>query len=469
MTIIGYYILNRFKKYEIAKLYLVAMSFLFYGYFNFYYIFIMLSSILVNFFLGTGMVDSTNRSYSKALLVIGIVFNLGLLFYYKYFNFFIDNINIVFGSNLLFEKILLPLGISFFTFQQLSYVIDSYRKTVPKYKLLDYSLFVTFFPQLVAGPIVLHSEVVPQFADTQKKHFNYDNFAKGLYAFSLGLAKKVLIADTFALFANWGHDNISVLSSTDAIFVMIAYTFQIYFDFSGYCDIATGIGYMFNIQLPMNFNSPYKSSTIIEFWERWHITLTRFFTKYVYIPLGGNRVGKIKLYRNIFIVFLVSGIWHGASWTFILWGILHGFFSIFTRILLSSVEKIPKAINWIITFIFVNLTWVLFRAETLTTAGEFYKKIFSFDFKSINTDLINAGDGATEFASLNLSAIPMSGIFVFLLLFIITFLCVVTMKNTNEKLNLFKPTYFKMLKTVLFLVWSVSSFAGISSFIYFNF
>lgn len=320
LTLLGYFALNKCSKFECAKVYLILMSFLFYGYFNPYYILIILSSILVNYFLGTSLTKSNNSGRSQFFLGVGIAFNVGILFYYKYLDFFIENINVIFQQDFNLLYIVLPLGISFFTFQQLSYIIDCYNKTVPNYNLLDYSLFVTFFPQLVAGPIVLHSEMVPQFADVLKKKINWDNMSKGLYALSFGLAKKVLLADTFGVFVNWGYENITSLNSFDTILIILGYTLQIYFDFSGYCDMATGIGYMFNIKLPMNFNSPYRAINILDFWRRWHITLTRFFTTYIYLPLGGSRNGKWVTYRNVMIVFLVSGIWHGANWTFVIWG-----------------------------------------------------------------------------------------------------------------------------------------------------
>ncbi len=469
LTIMGYYALNYFKKYSLSKVYLVGMSLWFYGFFNPSYILIMLSSILVNYYLGSKLIKLNKQKISKLLLFLGIIFNVGILFYFKYFNFFIDNINFIFKSDFFLETILLPLGISFFTFQQLSYIIDCYKLNVPNYHILDYSLFVTFFPQLVAGPIVLHSEVVPQFADVSKKKFNYDTFSKGIYAFALGMGKKVLIADTFGIFTDWGYYNINILSSTDAVFVILAYTLQIYFDFSGYCDMATGIGYMFGIELPMNFNSPYKSKTILEFWKRWHLTLTRFFTNYVYIPLGGNRKGKIILYRNIFIVFLVSGIWHGANWTFVIWGLLHGVASILTRIFKGGVSKIPSWINWVVTFIFINFAWVFFRANSLETAWTMFEKLFKFDFQPINRLLISSADTITEYGMLNLASIPLTGTILFLSVFIVCIFGAIFMKNTNQKLVLFKPTITKLLTSGVILLWSVLSFAGVSSFIYFNF
>ncbi len=296
ITLIGYYSFNKIPNVgnAIAKSWLLAASLFFYGYFNWSYLAIIVISIAVNYILSQIMLRSDKTLYRKIAYALGLILNIGCLFYYKYYDFFISNINAVFKTSFMLTNVILPLGISFFTFQQLSYVIDSYQKKVPQYNILDYSLFVTFFPQLIAGPIVLHNEVVPQFADKTNQRFNYDNFGKGIYAFSIGLAKKVLLADTFGIIANWGFGTIDTLGTVNAFLVMLAYTLQIYLDFSGYSDMAIGLGYMFNIELPMNFNSPYKAITVVDFWKRWHITLTRFFTAYIYIPLGGNRGGVLE-------------------------------------------------------------------------------------------------------------------------------------------------------------------------------
>ena len=318
LSLIGYYTFNNFKRYRLGEIFLIGMSLWFYGYFNISYLFIIIGSILLNYFITTLM--HKFERFKKILVIIGIVGNIGVLFYYKYMGFFLSNINSLFNLDFEIIKILLPLGISFFTFQQLSYIIDSYTGKSLRYSIIEYSLFVTFFPQLVAGPIVLHNETIPQFKDKTKKVFNSENFAYGLMAFSLGMGKKVLIADYLGLIVGAGYSNVWSLTSIDAFIVMLAYTFQIYFDFSGYCDIAVGIGKMFNIDIPMNFNSPYKALTIIDFWKRWHITLTRFLRTYIYFPLGGNKKSTICTYINLSIVFLISGLWHGANYTFIVWG-----------------------------------------------------------------------------------------------------------------------------------------------------
>lgn len=237
-------------------------------------------------------------------------------------NFFLEKVNSLFHMDFKIMQIVLPLGISFYTFQQISFLIDTYKENIT-YKFIDYAEFVCFFPQLVAGPIVSH-DMIAQFKDKERKRINFDNISRGLFLFSTGVLKKIIIADTFAKAVDWGFSNVGTMSSLDAIIVMIAYTFQIYFDFSGYSDMAVGLAAMFNINIPCNFDAPYQADSIIDFWKRWHITLTQFLRKYIYYPLGGSKKGRERTYFNIFIVFFISGIWHGANWTFIVWRIIHG-------------------------------------------------------------------------------------------------------------------------------------------------
>ena len=482
LVLLGYFGLNHFNKYLAAKAFLIISSLVFYGYYNWWYLLIIVLSVILNYTFSSMML-SGKRGFQRArklVFALALMINIGSLFFFKYFDFFIDNINIVFKTSLSFLHIALPLGISFFTFQQLSYVIDSYKgdESIKRYNFLDYALFVTYFPQLIAGPIVTHDEMVPQFADVNKKRFNQDNFAKGLYAFAFGLAKKVIIADTFGLLVDAGYGDISALSSVDALLVMLAYTFQIYFDFSGYCDMATGIGKMMNIDITMNFNSPYKAIGIIDFWKRWHITLTRFFTKYIYIPLGGNRKGRIRTYVNILIVFLVSGIWHGANWTFIIWGALHGIANVITRAVdektgwfSNNRNKALMVLIWLFTFVFISLTWVVFRADSLGQAGEFYQRLFTSGSFTIHTELL----GNISFAGINLIVSKLSmhfGIIQILAplsFFGFALFASVYMKNTNERILSFRPTIAKSLLTSAMLIWCILSFAGVSSFLYWNF
>ncbi len=419
------------------------------------------------------MLTCTNTALKKSVFAVSLILNIGSLFFFKYYDFFVSNINNMFKSDISLLNLMLPLGISFFTFQQLSYVIDSYKKDVPEYKFLDYALFVTYFPQLIAGPIVTHDEMVPQFADVEKKKFNADNFSKGIYAFALGLGKKVIIADAFGLVVDKAFNEMLGLGTLNALFAMLSYTIQIYFDFSGYCDMATGIGKMMNIDITMNFNSPYKAVNIVDFWKRWHMTLTRFFTRYIYIPLGGNRKGALRTYLNIFIVFLVSGIWHGANWTFILWGVLHGIANIITRfidkktIIYSCNNKVINAVSWILTFAFINLTWVIFRADSVSDALEFYKQIFSFNIIPVDNNLL--GLLRSDGLSLVCYFVPLVGDYIKkiapMIFVVFALISSVFLKNTNERISVFKPTFLKSLVTAIILVWSIMSFAGVSSFL----
>ena len=363
ICILGYFSINHFGQKILAQMFLLCMSLWFYAYFDLKYLLIILISVVCNYMFYLLLYRMIKQRGRKMVLFIALTINVGVLFYFKYYNFFIENINIIWKQDFTFKTILLPLGISFFTFQQISFVIDAYKGEIPRYGFINYASFVTFFPQLIAGPIVTHDELIPQFIDESKKHFSWDNFAKGIYIFTFGLSKKVLIADTFGNAANWGFANIDGLNAANAILTMLSYTFQIYFDFSGYCDMAIGIGKMMNIDLPLNFNSPYKALTITEFWSRWHMTLTRFFTKYIYIPLGGNRGGRLRTYINVMIVFLLSGLWHGANWTFILWGACHGIFSVIVRKYKTQVENLHPVLNWLITFTFINVTWEIGRAH----------------------------------------------------------------------------------------------------------
>ena len=466
LCIIGYFLLNYFKKYKLAQLYLLCMSLWFYAYFNYSYLLIILISIGFNYCLYKFF---EKVKYKKVLLALGLAVNIGSLIYFKYMDFFISNINYIFHSDWPLLHIVLPLGISFFTFQQLSFVIDSYRKEVPKYDLITYASFVAFFPQLVAGPIVTHDELVPQFMDKSKKKLNFDNLAKGIYIFAIGLAKKVLIADAFGAAVDAAYA-IGNIDTTNAIILMLSYTFQIYFDFSGYSDMAIGIGKMFNVDLPINFNSPYKAITIKDFWNRWHMTLTRFFTKYVYIPLGGNRKGKIRKYINVMIVFIVSGLWHGANWTFILWGFLHGLFSIITQIFEKQVKKINTILNWIITFTFVNFTWIIFRADSIKDAFNIIKNILKFNFKPINNSVLSAFRLPELVFLLKQFNIEQKLPYITLQIFIIgVFVIILLCKNTQEKTIDFKPTRLGSIKTAILLVLCILSFSGVSAFLYFNF
>ena len=349
----GYFGLNHFGKYTAANVFLVGMSLWFYGYYNPKYLFVIVGSILVNYALSRAMFTAAPRA-KKALLAAGVTANVACIFVFKYYDFFTSSINSAFHTSFTLLHIALPLGISFYTFQQIAYLVDSYRGKTKDYTFIEYALFVVFFPQLIAGPIVQHQEMIPQFRDVSRRKWNSEKFAYGLYIFALGLFKKVLLADTFATLVTKGYANIAALTCVEAILVSLAYTFQLYFDFSGYCDMAIGIGSMMNIELPQNFNSPYKADSITDFWARWHMTLTRFLREYIYFPLGGSRKGKLRTYVNIMVVFLISGLWHGANWTFVLWGVYFGVLLIIEKMfLLKLLKKAPAAVGHIYTMFFI--------------------------------------------------------------------------------------------------------------------
>lgn len=374
-----YYGLAKMKSDVWQKCFLVLSSLYFYGYYNIVYLLLILISIVVNYVVATliSRFDENNEKCKKTFLVLGIVFNVGLIGYFKYYDFFVENINHIFGTDIVQKNILLPLGISFFTFQQLSFLISVYKKEESIGSVLDYCVFVTFFPQLVAGPIVLYSEMIPQFQEKSRRYFNSENFVKGIYFFSIGLFKKAVIADSLAVFADNGF-TLKNMGFAAGWATALSYTLQIYFDFSGYSDMAIGLGWMFNIELPFNFLSPYKSRSISEFWRKWHITLGRALSMYIYKPLGGNRKGLFFTCVNLMITFLISGLWHGAAWTFVAWGALHGIFVVIERIFSDRLEKIPNAIRTGITFMIVNALWVLFRAESFEAALAVWKGMISF-------------------------------------------------------------------------------------------
>lgn len=372
-----YFFLNKKRLSTLAKAFLVSASLFFYAYWSVYYLPILLGSIVFNFLVSKFLAKHQN----KAILIFGIVCNLALLGYFKYADFLISNLNAIANTNLGLLHIALPLALSFVTFQQIAYLVDSYNKQTKENSFLNYCLFITFFPQLIAGPIVHHKEMMPQFANKFNLIKNYKFIALGLFVFSIGLFKKSVVADIFSIFANAGFDVERNLTFLQAWTTSLSYTFQLYFDFSGYCDMAIGLALLFNIRLPINFNSPYKALNIQDFWHRWHITLSRFLRDYIYIPLGGNRKGQYRTYLNLFLVFLIGGLWHGAAWTFVVWGALHGFAIVIHRCWQKLNFKLNKIIAWIITFNFVNFTWIFFRAKSFEDAMKVIRGMFFGEFK----------------------------------------------------------------------------------------
>lgn len=469
LTLLGYFVINKKGYSRMALGYLILMSLWFYGYFNYSYLIIIILSVVVNFLLGKALHLDNRIGFRKAYLGLGILLNVGCLFYFKYFDFFIDNINYIFKTDFCMQNIMLPLGISFFTFQQISYIVDCYKDQKMNYGFVEYGAFVTFFPQLIAGPIVLHDELIPQLLDENRKAFSYINFAKGMYRFSLGLAKKVLLADTLSLFVAVGYTDVDSLTRIDALMTVLFYTLQIYFDFSGYCDMAIGVGEMFNLSLPENFTSPYKAGNIKEFWDRWHKTLTRFFTRYVYIPMGGSRKGTLRTMINTFVVFLVSGIWHGANWTFILWGCIHGIWMVLNKTLGKTLSKISVFVSKIWTFVLINLTWVYFRADSIGDANKVIKSLFVNSSNVISNDMQAVTEDIVE-ARLLLRLMPDSMKNIIVAIFAVVLVCVCLFaKNSEELTRKFVANKRNSFITAFLLIWCILSFSGVTEFLYFNF
>jgi alginate O-acetyltransferase complex protein AlgI len=384
-----YFILNRHHLTAGSNLWLVCASLIFYGWWNPIYIPLITGSIVFNFLVGRviGLCREKERlSPARYLLFAGVLGNLALLGYFKYSDFFIANVNSLARVFLPLVHVVLPLGISFFTFTQIAYLVDTEKGKAREYSAINYGLFVTFFPHLLAGPIIHHSEMMPQFDRLRNKALDYRNLAQGIYLFAIGLCKKVVIADSFAIWANAGFDGTGQLAMVQAWIASLSYTLQLYYDFSGYTDMALGSSQMFNIRLPINFDSPYRSLDIQEFWRRWHITLGRFMREYVYIPLGGNRVSEGRTLINLMITFFLVGLWHGAGWTFVLWGCMHGAALVAHRLWSGLGLRLPKWAAWFVTFNFINVGWVFFRAKTFGDAIRVLEGMAGFNGILLPTD-----------------------------------------------------------------------------------
>jgi D-alanyl-lipoteichoic acid acyltransferase DltB (MBOAT superfamily) len=446
---------------------LVISSLFFYAWWNISYLPIITISLLTNYYIGKKITTNTNQK--KIYLFAGITANIILLAYFKYADFLIENINLSFNSNIEKLNLLLPLAISFFTFQQIAYLVDCYKERKTSYNLLNYSLFVTFFPQLIAGPIVHHKEMMPQFSDSTNKLINIDNICKGLFIFSIGLFKKVIIADSFSLWANTGFSNSENLTLVEAWATSLSYTFQLYFDFSGYADMAIGIALLFNIKLPTNFNSPYKARSIQDFWRRWHMTLSRFLRDYIYIPLGGKS-STLKTARNVMITFILGGIWHGAGWTFIFWGFLHGIALVTENIWKKIPLRLPSALSWLLTFNFVNIAWVFFRAENWQDAINIIHAMF-------NINKINLPSFLEPYLQhITYLEISFGGFLANIngniktLFFVFTAAIIsLVFKNSTQLLISFRPTDPKTILVSVIFTIAVLSLSKSSEFLYFNF
>lgn len=456
ITLLGYYLTAKFIKNEAAKIFLIFASVCFYSYWDINNLPILLASIAVNYAFGRCLTN--NRS--KKVLMVGIAFNLLFLGYFKYTNFILENINYLFNANIAMKNIVLPLGISFFTFTQTAYLVDVYRGETKAYSKSDYLLFVTIFPHLIAGPILYHRDMIPQFSQAERYKINYKNLTYGILWFTIGLFKKVVIADKLAIYADRVFNSTADLTMLDAWGGSLAYTLQLYFDFSGYSEMAIGLGLLFNYNLPLNFNLPYRATSIIDFWRRWHMTLSAFLKNYLYIPLGGNRTGHHL--RNIMITMFLGGLWHGAGWTFIFWGVLHGIYICINHLWRKTKYTLPQWMNWLLTFNAVNIAWIFFRAESFKDAVNVLTAMvdvnrFAYPYSRFLSKYF------TVFAERDSTLIIADNL---LLMIVCIGISTLTFKKENiEKLNV----YFISIIIALIFSYAVSKLAMESEFLYFQF
>lgn len=389
VVLLSYFFLNYKGKFKLSRICLAIANLIFYSINDIKHVTVLLFLILVNFFIAKIISKiqknevKIKRMNIKFILAGGIIFNIVLLVYFKYTNFLLSNLKKIGFLKIDIKNIISPLALSFFIFHQICYLMDSYEGVIKEQNFLDYFIFITFFPNIIMGPITHYNNVIEELKKQENLVINNKNLFLGISFFVVGLIKKVIIANNLSFWVKNGFDIAKNLNIIEAWLVSFCYTFQIYFDFSGYSDMAIGSALMFNINLPINFNSPYKASNIQDFWRRWHMTLSDFWQKYIYIPLGGSRKGNFRTYLNILIVFLVSGIWHGAGNTYIVWGLMHGFAMIINRLWRKTNVNINSKISQFITFIFINFTWIIFRSKNIKVGCKILKTIFNF--KSLKT------------------------------------------------------------------------------------
>ena len=457
-TLVVFFLLGR--RPFAAQVWLTVASLFFYGWWNPWHLPLILGSIAFNF----GIARLLQRGAARAVLALGVAVNLAVLGVFKYADFFLANAAHFVGDAPALLHLALPLGISFFTFTQIAYLVDVYRRKAQEPVLANYALFVTFFPHLLAGPILHHSEMMPQFADKSNKRPQWDNIAAGAFLLTIGLVKKVLIADTFAPIADAGFGAPATLTASAAWLSVLAYTMQIYFDFSGYTDMALGAARLFNIRMPINFDSPYRATDIRDFWYRWHITLSRFLREYLYIPLGGNRGGDARTAANILATFFLGGLWHGAAWTFVIWGVLHGIAMIVFRAWSRFGRPLPGVLAWALTLVFVMTTWVFFRATSLDSALAMLQAMAGMNTAPAATTLAWLADVATKLGDALVlppawALVPPA----------IGLLIVWYRANSNALVMRFEPGIANGAFVAIALPICVLQLARVTPFLYFNF
>jgi alginate O-acetyltransferase complex protein AlgI len=463
-----YYLANKVNI-TIGKIVLIAASILFYALGRADMLIYLGISMAINY--GAALLIKNKKLSEKLFLFFPVVVNVLLLLYFKYTNFAISNVGRLIGKEYPMMNIVMPLGISFYTFQQIAYIVAVSRDELENVSVIDYLCYILYFPKLVMGPLMEPSDFMNQINDRARKNFKVENLAFGLKIFSYGLFKKVLLADTFSRAVTWIYNNMEYATPSDCILLILFYTFEIYFDFSGYSDMAVGASGILGIDLPINFDSPYKAVSIRDFWKRWHISLTKFLTKYIYIPLGGSRKGELFTYLNTMIVFLVSGLWHGANWTFILWGALHGFFSVFDRLFDKIENKVFVPVRWALTFGVVNVLWLLFSAESISQWIEVLKKALHIRDLRISDgvlDVFELTENTVIYDVLRIDSIFGPGKRLGMFAFIVAAFVICLIPENNYKTKDRIGAASLILSSVAF-IWGVICLGAESTFVYFGF
>ncbi len=463
-----YYMINRLGE-KVGKCFLLIASLFFYIISGFDLFLIVLLLAIGNLVFAY-LIKQKKHTLSKLIITVAISSNILILFIYKYLDFSIIQLNGLFKTNIPNISIIAPLGISFIVFQEIAYLVSVKNGEIEQINVLDYALYIFFFPKIMMGPLMEPVDFISQINNAGLKKVDWNNVASGINIFCYGLFKKVVLAETFSLAVNWAYENFDEVHALEWILISVFYTFEIYFDFSGYTDMATGSALMLNIWLPINFDSPYKACSIREFWKRWHISLTAFFTKYIYIPLGGNKRGNFATYANILLVFLISGIWHGANYTFILWGVIYGVLMVFERIASKNLVRIPKWISFIYTFGMIDFLWLLFRSNSVKQWLTIVGIIIQHENTKLSDRFLNLfWKNETYVLSqvLHITRITdIKGAWMIIYIVVATVICFFA-KNyyrATKRINA-----LSMVASALALCWCLISLSSESTFIYLNF
>ncbi len=455
----GYYLLNQVGKQTFSKYWLVLSSFYFYAQGSMSFLPFFIFTVFFNYIIGTAIIRQKTQGMKKLFFAIGLIENIILLGYFKYVDFFIENINALFSKNFDLLQIALPIGISFFTFQLIAYIVDCYRGETKEYSMVNYLLFITFFPQLIVGPIIHHSDVVPQFENPENQKFNMNHIMLGLFIFSIGCAKKVMLADPLTGFAQTFFADINSAGFFQTNASVLAYTISYYFDLSGYADMAIGLGLFFNIHLPQNFNSPYKSRNFRDYWRRWHISLSKFLSDYVFRSVYKSGAGSLRFYAAVMLTFLVSGFWHGAGWRFVLWGAINGLFVCCAHFMTRRKWALPTALAWALTFVGIIGTRVIFVASSTTEALVVMKKMIDLSVFSGWAKTAILQDGL-DYIITNAYVMGVLAVGLIIVFF---------MKNTTQITEDFTFSKKYAIITGILITLSIFQMSNVADFLYFQF